>query len=504
MSEAESFRPYIAAFMTALTYFNLIPDVVIEEIVRYVSDRPRHPHWKAYLGESNACNLIDSTSPIKNLVRPLITHLTATNDNFARGNVDTLVVRGASRGIPELLGAVLDEVHLRAIPLDSSWVQQLTTKCVALRSLEVHYAMPSVHFVRMLEARGNDLTSLSAWFVGSRQHLESISKYCPNIEHLELQYLRKCSAELWRTVGTSLTSLTLSFSIALRPVETLSHVKKYCRKLTKLNILENYHGFDFQVSSIIADLYSSFGKQIEEASLRDVSPLACKDIRKHCPNIRCSAGHMHFVVDQMYDLSDTIRDLRVDFHGDSYSGYDQEYFQAAASRCSRIEKLSTKSSLLTCMWSSKFFSIFFETKKNFLSDLDWSELIPNDFCAESLRLLSKNTGSLETISLCLGGIKSLDFQPLVQGNSRLTSVELKFLRPNLDHITKSEEVEQIFISILDTFMGLNQLKYLSIDVEGDGNLISDIRQVRLPIKNAIVKYRKKNTFIMIAGVEYLS
>ena len=485
------------------TYFNLLPDVIIEEIVRFISDRPRHPHWKAYLGESNAFHLVEESSPIKEYVTPLLSHLTATNDNFARGNADTLVVRGASRGLPELLGSVLQEVHLRAIPLDSSWVRQLTATCVALRSLEVHYAMPCSHFVSMLKARGNGLTSLSAWFVGSIQHLNSISEYCPNIEHLELQYLRRASPDLWRSVGDSLKSLTLSFSIALRPIETLSHVQENCRKIRKLNILENYHGFDPVVSSAVAKLYYSYGEQIEEASLKDVCPSVCSDIKQQCPNMRCSAGHMHLVLDQMNILGDQIYDLRVDFHGDSYSGYDNSFIEEAASKCTKIEKLSTRSSLLMCMWSSKFFRIFFEKKKNHLKYLNWSELIPAEFSEEALQLLSEKTGNLESLTLSFAGVKSVNFESLIKENKKLRKAELRFVRPNLDNMSRLEEAEKILLGILDTFMQLPNIQYISIDVDGEGNTISEIRQIRNSLRDACVKYRKKNTFVLIAGIEYL-
>lgn len=490
--------------MAVATYFVLLPDVIIEEIVRYISDRPRHPKWKAYLGESNAYNLVEYESPIKKFVTPLLNHLTATNDNFARGNIDTLVVRGASRGLPKFLSVVLEEVHLRAIPLDSSWVRQLTARCLALRSLEVHYAMPSAHFVSMLEARGEGLKSLSAWFVGSRQQLEAISKYCLNLESLELQYLRRASLDLWRIIGNSIQCLTLSFSIAMRPVETIRHVQSHCRKIIKLNVLENYNGFDQQASSAVSELYSSYGKQILEASFKDVDPSFCKDIKRLCPNMTCSAGHMHHVLDQMNILGDKIRDLRVDFHGDSYSGYDDQFFKLAASRCTKIESLSTRSSLLTCMWSSKFFRVFFEKKKEYLKILDWSEILPTDFHEESLQLLSWGTSSLENITLSLGCLKSSGFQSLVRNNPKIKKVELRFVRPNLQHVNESSDAEKILVDILHIFMSLRNLKYFAIDIDGDNCLISEIRQIRSLIRNECVKYRNRNTFVIIAGVEYLS
>lgn len=490
--------------MMLLTYFNSLPDVVIEEIVRNISARPRHHHWKAYLRENDAFHLVAVSSPLRDAAAGILTHLTATNDNFARGSVDTLVVRGAARGLPALLAHSLSEVHLRAVPLDASWVRQLASRCEALVSLEVHYAMPSPPFVRLLRTRGEKLKSLSAWFVGSREHLDAISSYCPFLQKLELQYLRRSSPSLWRAIGGSLKSLTLSFSIALRPTGTLEHVQGSCRNLTELSVLENYHGFDLQVSRSVANLYSSFGNQLESASLQDVDPSMCSEVRRSCPRLQCSAGHMHKVVEQMNELGNLINELRIDFHGDTYNHWETDTFYKAAAQCEMVEKVWTRSSLLMCTWSHDFFQVFFDRPKPSIKVFYWTEVISENFCEEALRLLSLRTCGLVDVSLSFSGFQSLDFSALVSKNRNIRKITIHFARATFEDETSIENADRVFLDLVTSFMSLSDIKHICITVDGDTSLLSALRQKRQRLRNEFAKYRNRNVFLIIAGVEYLS
>jgi len=490
--------------MLLSSFFSLLPDVLLEEIVRNVSARPRHPNWRAYMGEGEASKLVSLSSPLHEAASNLLNHLTATNENFARGKTDSLVVRGAARGLPGLLAHVLTEVHLRAVPLDVSWVRQIATQCDQLRVLEIHYAMPSAPFVRLLRSRGKLLRSLSAWFVGSHSHLDAISEHCTSLQSLELQYLRRSSPDLWKAVGKTLTQLTLSFSIALRPPETIEHVRDHCNNITELSILENYHGFDAEVSQSVAHLYSSIGRNLEKASLLDVNPECCAQVLEACPNMTVSAGHMHHLMDLMNLLGPIIKELRIDFHGDTYNIWDNHLFSEAAEKCFNVENVWTRSSLLTCVWSSDFLNVFFEHKKPKIKTFHWNEVILEEFSHDAIELISTQTGALEEISLNIGGFQALDFEYLATKNPNLMKADIHFVRPALNSINGIENGETIFIQIIDSFMKSPNLKFLNISIGGENTTLSNLRQKRKSIQDACVKYRWRNVFIMVAGVEYLS
>lgn len=487
------------------SYFDLLPCGVLEAIVRQLSQRPRHRHWRTYIQAIDAQLLLSTTSPLHTAATRQLTALTATNDNFTRGYNDTLILRSVEDGVAlkhivRDAGQYLIEVHLRSTFLGSSLLNLLARRCVSLRVLEIHYIMPVEAFTELLAARGPTLHSFSAWFLGTPTHLDAIAAHCSTLKKLELQYLRRPCEQVWKAVGDTLQELTISFSITSLPPQTLAHIRRHCRNLTSLYVRNNYNGFDTRSAHAVAALYVSLGPKLQNACTQDLPSRACASIIAACPTMNASAGHPTFVAAQMLALGGAIRELRLDLTDDE----SMDKLIAASSRCYNVEQVSARASPFMCSGRTDTFRAFFSLPKPRLFALRWAEPIDTSFVQDALIMLSKATKSLQELSLSFGTLDTSGIEAVVAANSALEKVEIHFCRTSLG-IGKDAVVntERAFIKLLFTFMTAPRLAHLCISIDGDTIVGSAMRKRRKAIESACVRYRRRSTFVLIAGVDYL-
>lgn len=479
------------------TYFDLLPDGVIDNIVRYFSERPRHRYWKTYISAADARWLLCTSTPLRPFARQQLTKLTATNDNFTRGYNDTIIMRSMQheeelRNLVLTSGAYLTDLHLRSTLLNSAWISQVAIHCTSLRALEVHYIMPDASFEALLRARGHALHSLCAWFLGTAAHLDAIANYCTSLRKLELQYLRRPCVDLWKSIGPALQSLTLSFSIALHPATTLSHVQTHCRRLTMLAVRENYGGFDASAASAIATLQASYGTQLRNADMNELgSSVTC---------LHAASGQPARVAEQMRSLGAAVRELRLELHAGEPSDDAVADLAAAAEACAGLECVSARSSLLCSAWGAPCFHALFERPKRALEVLRWSESISE--CG-TLRMLAAATGRLREVSLAFTILDVMTgLEMLVERNLDIERAEIHFRREAIQGGVGM--VEMYFVKLLAIVMRCKRLVHFCISLDGIGPTWNALRQRRSAISDACVRYRWRSTFVLIGGVDYLA
>ncbi len=343
------------------------------------------------------------------------------------------------------------------------------------------------------------LQSLTVWHLYSRERIELVARYCTDLIELTVRHLLCGSEALWAAVGPRLLSLDILLcgisypSGTLDPSATLHGIRTHCRSLTRLYIEEPFENYDLAVSAI----YASYGAQLKEANVSQLSPTACTVIAAACTNLNLSLRHRDEISAQCKILGHLA--TSIEFDGDPPEASE---LAESLQYCRSLSRLGPS---FLRYWSADQVNAIASASLSNLEMFEMKDVFVVPEAEEALiTLLEKYTGSL----------KQLDLAVHVEGNARLDKIATK--NPQISRVSVSisasdrngtldAQVERLILQVLDAFKACNRLEEIVIyDLGGVVRECPVLHEKITSIENSCIKYRRKQTFIRVGVVNYLS
>lgn len=497
-----------------LSHFDQLSEDALECIIRQFSDRPRHQFWSTFISPEDACWLLCEPSPLRNVSRKRLTHLTVTRDRRVDNGMNIFMpnVEGASiyahtngetaavRQILENAGEYLDHLCIcfasTSVRDSAEWLEVAGRRCTSLKRLQILERVEHDIFTNLIRQRGRSLRSLSVWLFGLRGYADAIARHCTALESLEISALRENNSTLWRRVGETLRSLHVTFARPIDAPATLRDISMYCRQLEAIAIPgAQYHVSDENV----ADLYISFGAQLRTANVKELSPVECARVAEACPNLRVTAGHRTHVVAQMLALGPRVSELL--FHPTPPP--DVNVLRIAADACAGVEQIC---GIELSAWSAEHFRALFSSPKRNLTAFKWMTSWPcdleEDYFFEVMRLLSTQTGNLKRLSISVDISRVGAFRDIARNNPGLQRVRICLL--GMDNGFMSlQHAEALLRDIIESFQYCTTLSELHIAYEGGIWASLELGRKLDSVLRSCRAMLRKGTFIQIGTIDYL-
>lgn len=325
------------------SFFELLSDDALENIVRYLSVRPQHRQFAAYIAPKNALLALCEASLLRDVARKLLSSLIITSNLRRYDNRLHLLSIDDELELNRLMqdaGAGFRHIIVRYTAARTGsryWLNSIARRCHSLVKLELQDDIEDSFLKDILQSKGKTLQSLTLWHLYCRERVDLIAQHCTNLRELTVRHLVSESDALWRSVGPQLEVLRIllcgiSYPFGrIDPLETLNSVAIYCRKLQELHIEEPFEGHDMTV----ACLYASYGAQLMRTNVAELNPESCAIVAAACPNLRCALSNREYIARQMSSLGSLVSD--VCFMGDAPN---LEELKDAFKRCPNLQSIS--------------------------------------------------------------------------------------------------------------------------------------------------------------------
>lgn len=490
-----------------MNFLDTIPEDALEHIVRHISTRPRYRNWIAFISAKDALAMLNINIPGTRLViQRTFKSITVTpsiyresNDLYFLSYVDetdlTLLLKSVAH--------VIEHIHLRygsaRLPAAELWLNSISSKAFSLRKLVIHEDISDGPLERILRGRGNNLQSLTVWHLYSRERIELVARHCTNLSEFNVRHLLCASEALWAAVGPSLLSLNILLcgvsypTGTIDPSATLHGIRTHCRNLNKLYIEEPFENFDLAIAAI----YASYGGQLKEANVSQLSPTACTVVSTACTNLKLVLRHRYEISAQCKILGGIAKSI--EFDGDPP---DSAELADSLQYCHSLEKIGPS---FLRYWSEDQINAIASAP---LSNLEVFEMKDVFVVSEAekalLNILANNTGRLKILDLAVHVEGNAQFHNIAMKNSSLQRFSVSISASDR-HEGLEKQVEEFVIHVLIAFKVCIHLGEIVVyDVGGVIRECPVLHKKMTSIENACMHYRTKHTFVRVGDVSYLS
>lgn len=490
-----------------MSYFDNLPDDITEEILRFISLRPRHKDWKSGLRVADVDVLLLINSNFQRQIRDQLRNIVLTCNKTTLSDENRLVVKtedniDATCSVLRHIGSAARSLKFQKSVLEPhcsrsrSFIDYVTNECSNLKSIVFEDFICDSDLRLILRTRGSILKHLALSFTGSvitqqesywnfvwrgpcsigaryvprvdviSASLSSIARYCENLRRLELDYLTTCNYSFWESVGKTINELVIRFSPMFKAIRTLEIIEKYCRKLHSVEILDSACGFSLVESAAITKLYASYGSDLKHASMLDIDPSCCLLVAANCPNVQVHAGHMYRVDEQLEVLGPLVIEIRFDHLWTNLDPIRELRLRESFEKCSHVEKITSRVLGSYSLWTLDTFAGVFEKSMSRLEYFEWPRwLIDKEQFAEAIHTLAANTRNLRELKMTCESWEFGMFNELVDANRNLKYVTIA-LDANIIFET------QVVLDILKSFTACHTLRHLIVKVSGDGENVN--------------------------------
>lgn len=499
--------------MVLRTYFDVLSEEVLDNLVRHLSEKPSSRNWTSFMNAEVARLILSNRGRLGSSAKRLFRCVSVTkaaqheeSNPFIHPILSHNALLLSSRSYGSTILAVLqnngnifEEFSIcfssTRVPYSKHWLLTIGTHCVNLRVLRVLERVETDTFRTLVGALGPRLEILSAWLFASDSHLEVIAQHCPSLIELELAGLRGNCRDLWRTLSRTLRRLQVTFRRPTDVTQTVRDIGDFCRNLSHLKIYGAQNNVE---DTVLADIYSSYGVQLEYANVRELDPNACAKVVASCPRVRCIASHRTEATAQMLALGASIEELH--FH--AIPPRKQDELRDAALSCLNVKKMV---GIELTMWDASLFRSLFSNARPALKTLQWSSSWPciqnEDFFFDIIRIIAMRTGNLIEFSISADVARAGLFRDLARLNPALQVVNISFLSTDRKNISE-EQAEFILLDCLLSFKACKHLKELRFVLEG-GVWNSEIFRSHLrSFQNESVFFRNRRVVVQVGSVLY--
>lgn len=281
-----------------------LPTCAIENIVRFLSEKPKLKGWSSHLKAEQLDALLRYSDNVSAIVRELFPSINYSWSGYQPPDTAGPWAVGNRKDIGHLmteLPARLGE-HVRRLyvntALTSPFAKAISAHCTGLRHLQFHayyYGnFPTANFCAIIAARGSALESLQVIAGGLNERtIATIAAHCRGLTLLDLQMRGSCPALLspiWRSVGGRLEHLKLYIHPKAVGFDgarlALSDLNSHCPNIARLAV-------DIAGSgdlSAIGDACAFYGSRLLELDIgfMSLSKQCLQRIFRACPNVAVS------------------------------------------------------------------------------------------------------------------------------------------------------------------------------------------------------------------------
>lgn len=478
-------------------YFDLLPPGPLENVMRYVSSRPCSPEWPKYVDPADAEALYLGDNVLCEAFRRRFTKVelqTAVGGtrsaemylrtrNWNSGALD--VMRKSGQFIKEV--TYTGDRENNSAPHMVNWIDKFREHCVNV----THLYLNRVHiyyFAMILEAHDSKLESLVLdSLCSSRNHLFIAARHCKGLKKLCLQPGVSVPEALWESIGPSLEDLEISpLSKGPVPKDVLKSVQTHCRALVRVNVSKDCPHLQ------LADLLVSYGEQLKFAKGGfGLMPYPqCRRVAESCPNA-------------VFELSNTVK-----FDVVSALHYRVTNLKLGKPLLEPVptdffESFNVLHSLTLTYGDGDagwFLSSLLRTEKPELTELTISTVQENPL--EIMSILSSRTTTLRKFRLWSKDIPIEGLAGVVKANKMLDKLTFKVRntdgRPVHDLLRicyACEHLKELYVV---------KLPATSVPPSRNMELVSANAHDIARTADACMPLRKRNTYVQIFNVDYLS
>ena len=427
------------------SYLDLLPDSVLDNIVRWVSNSPRSVAWSEHLKVPDIVSLFSAGGDIERVVRQRFTSLSFDTNSlfmfeneFATSDPFGLYLGDKKLSTSELLNlASPTYTALRVRDPISKYLKlpakldEFLEKCANVKALNVS-SSSSRMWVERLGPRLEKLDIINP----SLSVCCTIQSRCMQLRELRIKKASRKSlgrSQLWEKIGGTLEKLWISFLFL--GTKEIQKIQQHCRKIRWLYIPN-----DFPVNEALTECIVSYGKQLEHAFLPDMNKEQLQSVVKACPNALFNMRleeMSHYV-----SLKQVGKQLQeVVLFRDGIGNVDRLF--KAWNACPNLKSITFADSYL----SLKYTKAMFYKPKPLLTKLDL--VIADDLKIEVEELqeiidcVAKGTGALRTLSLDMPWLYVGLLDNLLTRNQSLEYVSCEADEFRGDHSLMSEIVKTI-------------------------------------------------------------
>ena len=490
-----------------MNYLDTIPSDALEHVVRHISDRPRYRNWLAFISATDALVMLRLGSQVtRGVVGRTLKSITVSPSIYRQSNDIYFLSYVDEAELTNILSnkaGNIEYIHLRygsaRLPAAEVWLNGIANNTVSLRKLVIHEDIADGPLGRILRSRGGRLTSLTIWHLYSRERIELVARYCTKLTELTVRHLLCASETLWAAVGRNLQSLDMLLcgisypSGIIDPSATLHGIRTHCRSLTRLYIEDPFENFDLAIAAI----YASYGTQLKEANVSQLSPSACTVIAAACNSLKLSLRHRYEISAQCRILGNVANSI--EFDGDPPDAVE---LSDSIRYCKNLTRIGPS---FLRYWSPDQIKAMASASLTNLEVFEMKDVFVLPESEEALiKVLANNTGSVKYLDLAIHVAGNAQFSNIARKNTLMRRVSVSLSASDDDH-TLEKRVELIVLEVLDAFKICSQLEEIIVfDVGGAVRECIVLHERIASIENACMTYRNRQTFIRVGEVNYLS
>lgn len=286
-------------------YFDVLPDGVASNIVRFLSEKPKLLQWSNHVPAETVNLLLRCGDHLAGVARETFRSLNFAS--FFRDEKRGPCAFGGKQEIghlmvelPTRLAEGVKSLYINAA-LSTPCTRAISTHCTGLRHLAFYAyharSFPAINFCSLIRARGGLLESLEIGCHSLNEKVVStIAKHCGNIKRLNFQ-LSTCVtsfASIWKSVSTNLEDLVLStcsFKGYDESMLGLEDLKRECPNIQRLSL--DLLGSFLPIA--VAETCTFYGPRLRRLDIgfMDIGERALSSIRTSCPNVEISFSEYH-------------------------------------------------------------------------------------------------------------------------------------------------------------------------------------------------------------------
>lgn len=528
------------------SYLHSLPEPALQSVLRRLSAHPGAVGWQSFISSSDILTSLHPSSVLRPHIKPLFIRIDtasveslqtpsdgrlflddAASDTRMHTWVDTLppdaveeIALGPSvrKKYDPAYGGEYSEQAPFAADRDLSPMLALTSGCVNLRKVDLRDVL-NTSCVRLV------LASVAGMLKELRvrgENESAISDFCEGLVELDVEGILADDADMWRTVGPTLRTLT---GLTYDP-SALATVKEHCHSLEKINVhitSPDEIRYSLQHRAAIvqhappspdahishADFLCAYGPRLKSANLYMMPASLCRRVVTACPNVRVQLDEPGWGWPRDAAFSRVLPVLGERLTSLCMRLTDQaEYdLDEAVESCPNIESLQ----LIADEAPDSFVSVsssFARAQNAILASLAVSVTYN---CEIALDLLARATGTLREFRY--SGVMQPPgaFRPLGQANPALEEVYLSFRAEprtgeEVDEALEADDSapDDVFIDLVESFCGCaDGLRELCVEAEAGCTLTDEEVIARAKTACARLRIASPVPYVRLFGVNLL-
>lgn len=404
-------------------YYDDLTESAIENVFRFLSDRPRLPKWQYSISAGNVLAFLRLGATFADVARRTFKTIESLSHDMTDPSPRALFNVSTPPTMEHVVSALGPDISMLVAAhyrLSSSWARTITEDCTGLRHLHLVLQLSggASQLAPMLVSRGAQLEVLELLLYEEmeRELINVISTRCRQLYRLQIC----CPASaaplrpIWQRLRESLRDIELSDGVS---ISDLMDISKYCNDITHLG----FHRFATRSeTTAIEALCKHYGDQLELVLLTrmDLSAQALRRIVDACPAVEVDMRAEGFVFDceSMLAMGKAARKLHLSLD-DAQGPNGETEMRLIGDACQNLHDISVHTI------SAPAFLALIDMPKPKLLNFAAYEI--DAFTAESLlEALAKKVSTLECF-VYIGSLPSMDvLQRFASANPGLQTVRL--------------------------------------------------------------------------------